>query len=96
MTGTVSTYPVIGRVATTAAAMRAAAMLIESAGIAGLSVTCDDDQISIQVCEDLGDPTNSEPPVVSDAAMNVVGGDPRHGVWACTASVAEATGAPAF
>ena len=56
MTGPVSTYPVTGRVATTAAAMRAAAMLIESAGIAGLSVTCDDDQIAIQVCEDLGDP----------------------------------------
>jgi hypothetical protein len=56
MTGTTSTYPVIGQVATTAAAMRAAATLIESAGIAGLSVTCDSDQISIQVGEHLGDP----------------------------------------
>jgi hypothetical protein len=49
-------YPVTGQIATTAAAMRAAAALIESAGIAGLSVTCNDDQISIQVCEHLGDP----------------------------------------
>jgi hypothetical protein len=56
MTGATSTYPVIGQAATTAAAMRAAATLIESTGIAGLSVTCDDAQVSIQVCEDLGDP----------------------------------------
>jgi hypothetical protein len=47
--------PVLGQVATTAAAMRAAAALIESAGIAGLSVTCDASQISIQVGEHLGD-----------------------------------------
>ena len=56
MTGATSTYPVIGQAATTAAAMRAAATLIESTGIAGLSVTCGDAQVSIQVCEDLGDP----------------------------------------
>lgn len=56
MTATVSTYPVTGQIVTTTAAMRAAAALIESAGIAGLSVTCDDDQIAIQVCEHLGDP----------------------------------------
>ena len=56
MTGTTSMYPVIGQAATTAAAMRAAAALIESAGICGLSVTCDSDQVSIQVGEDLGDP----------------------------------------
>jgi hypothetical protein len=49
--------PVVGQIATTAAAMRAAAALIESTGIAGLSVTCDDSQISIQVCEHLGDAT---------------------------------------
>jgi len=56
MTGATSTYPVIGQAATTAAAMRAAATLIESTGIAGLSVTCDDAQVCIQVGEDLGDP----------------------------------------
>ena len=55
MTTTTSTYPLIGQVATTATAMRAAAALIESTGIAGLSVTCDDDRISVQVCEQLGD-----------------------------------------
>ncbi len=53
---TTSTYPVIGQAATTAAAMRAAAALIESAGICGLSVTCDSDQVSIQVGEHLGNP----------------------------------------
>jgi hypothetical protein len=56
MTGTTSMYPVIGQAATTAAAMRAAATLIESAGICGLSVTCDGDQLSIQVGDHLGDP----------------------------------------
>jgi hypothetical protein len=47
--------PVVGQIATTAAAMRAAAALIESTGIAGLSVTCNDTQICVQVCEHLGD-----------------------------------------
>jgi hypothetical protein len=56
MTGTTSAYPVIGQIATTATAMRAAAVLIESAGIAGLSVTCSEEQVSIQVGEHLGDP----------------------------------------
>ena len=52
----VDAYPVIGQIVTTAAAMRAAATLIESAQIAGLSVTCGDDAISVQVSEHLGDP----------------------------------------
>lgn len=72
MTGTTSTYPVTGQTATTAAAMRAAATLIESAGIAGLSVTCDSDQISIQVGEDLGDPATRAGLVARLAA--VIGG----------------------
>jgi hypothetical protein len=47
--------PVIGQITTTTTAMRAAADLIESTQIAGLSVTCDDEQISVQVGEHLGD-----------------------------------------
>jgi hypothetical protein len=47
--------PVLGQAATTTAAMRAAAALIDSTGITGLSVTCDDSQITIQVGEHLGD-----------------------------------------
>ena len=50
-----SAMPVLGQTATAAAALRAAAALIESTGIAGLSVTCDDSQISIHVGERLGD-----------------------------------------
>lgn len=46
---------VVGQPSTTAAAMRAAAALIESTQIVGLSVTCDDDQITIQVASRLGD-----------------------------------------
>jgi hypothetical protein len=51
----VDVLPVIGQIATTATVMRAAADLIEQAGIAGLSVTCEDEQISVQVGEHLGD-----------------------------------------
>jgi hypothetical protein len=47
--------PAVGQIATTTAAMRAAAALIESTRIAGLSVICDDSQISIQVGGHLGD-----------------------------------------
>jgi hypothetical protein len=47
--------PVIGQITTTTTAMRAAAALIESTQIGGLSVTCDDDAISVQVGEHLGD-----------------------------------------
>ncbi len=51
-----SACPVIGEPAVTAAAMRVAAGLIEESGLAGLSVTCTDDQISVQVCTWAGDP----------------------------------------
>lgn len=50
-----SAYPMLGQTATTAAAMRATAALIESTGIAGLSVTCNDELITIQIGQDLGD-----------------------------------------
>jgi hypothetical protein len=49
-----SSYPVIGQPSTTAAAMRAAADLIERSGVTGLSVTCADDRISIQVTAGAG------------------------------------------
>jgi len=42
-------YPATGQPATTTAAMRAAADLIDRSGIAGLSVTCSGGHISIQV-----------------------------------------------
>lgn len=49
-------YPAIGDCAVTAAAMRAAAAIIEESALAGLSVTCTSDQITVQVCEHAGDP----------------------------------------
>lgn len=49
-------YPALGQPAVTAAAMRAAADLVEASGITGLSVTCGDDQVSIQVTGRAGDP----------------------------------------
>ena len=51
-----SAYPVMGEPAVTAAAMRAAAGLVEQSGLAGLSVICTDDHISVQVCTWAGDP----------------------------------------
>jgi len=51
-----SGYPAIGEPAVTAAAMRAAAGLVEESGLAGLSVTCSGEQISVQVCTWAGDP----------------------------------------
>jgi hypothetical protein len=50
-----SPYPVAGHPPATAAGMRAAADLIERNGITGLSVTCADDRISIQVTAGTGD-----------------------------------------
>lgn len=47
--GTAGLYPALGQVATTTSAMRAAADLIERSGVAGLSVTCYENCISIQV-----------------------------------------------
>jgi hypothetical protein len=51
-----STYPAIADCAVTAAAMRAAASIIEESALAGLSVTCEPGQITVQVCECSGDP----------------------------------------
>jgi hypothetical protein len=53
---TMSAYPAVGEPAVTAAAMRAAAGLVEQSGLAGLSVTCTGEQISVQVCTWAGDP----------------------------------------
>ena len=49
-------YPAIADCAVTAAAMRAAASIIEESALAGLSVTCDSGQITVQVCEWSGSP----------------------------------------
>jgi len=49
-------YPALTDCAVTAAAMRAAASIIEDSALAGLSVTCTGEQITVQVCEQAGDP----------------------------------------
>ena len=51
-----SAYPAIADCSVTAAAMRAAASIIEESALAGLSVTCDSGQITVQVCEQAGGP----------------------------------------
>ncbi len=48
--------PDIADCVVTAAAMRAAASIIEESALAGLSVTCTSGQITVQVCEQAGDP----------------------------------------
>lgn len=54
-TSTAAALPALGQVTTTAAAMRAAADLLEMVGIAGLSVSCTDYDITVQVTEELAD-----------------------------------------
>lgn len=54
-TGSAARYPALGQPATTAGALRAAADLIERSAVTGLSVTCDDGYIHIQVTNDCGD-----------------------------------------
>jgi hypothetical protein len=51
-----SAYPAIADCAVTAAAMRVAASIIEESALAGLSVTCEAGQITVQVCEWSGSP----------------------------------------
>lgn len=51
-----SACPGIADCAVTAAAMRAAASIIEESALAGLSVTCTSEQITVQVSEQSGDP----------------------------------------
>jgi len=51
-----SDCPAIGDCAVTAAAMRAAAAIIEESALPGLSVTCTGTQITIQVSRSAGDP----------------------------------------
>jgi hypothetical protein len=50
-----SAFPACGSLDVVVPAMRAAAGLLERAGVAGLSVTCDDTLISVQVGQNLGD-----------------------------------------
>ena len=51
-----SAYPAIGDCAVTAAAMRAAAAIIEESALPGLSVTCTSREITVQVSGHAGDP----------------------------------------
>jgi hypothetical protein len=51
-----SACPAITDCAVTAAAMRAAASIIEESALAGLSVTCSSGEITVQVSERAGDP----------------------------------------
>ena len=51
-----SAYPAIGDCAVTAAAMRAAAAIIEESALPGLSITCTSREITVQVSGHAGDP----------------------------------------
>ena len=64
-----SAYPAIADCAVTAAAMRAAASIIEESALAGLSVTCEAGQITVQVCEQAGSPAERAAQVALLAAI---------------------------
>lgn len=92
-----SAYPAIGDCAVTAAAMRAAAAIIEESALAGLSVTCDSDRISIQVCEHAGDPAGRAAQV---AVLARIAGtvphqhDSRTSAWTQVTACGQARGIP--
>jgi hypothetical protein len=50
-----SPFACVGQPPVTAAALRAAAELVERSGLTGLSVTCDDDQVDVHVSRFFGD-----------------------------------------
>jgi len=92
-----SAYPVIADCAVTAAAMRAAASIIEESALAGLSVTCDSGQITVQVCEWSGSPAERAAQVGLLAAItgsHAYQHDSRTTAWTQIKACGQARGIP--
>jgi hypothetical protein len=92
-----SAYPAIADCAVTAAAMRAAASIIEESALAGLSVTCDSGQITVQVCEWSGSPAERAAQVALLAAIagtHAYQHDSRTTAWTQIKAYGQARGIP--
>ena len=90
-------YPAIGDCAVTAAAMRAAASIIEESALAGLSVTCEPGQITVQVCERSGSPAERAAQVALLAAItgtHAYQHDSRTTAWTQIKACGQARGIP--
>ena|ERR1700758_2455914 len=90
-------YPAIADCAVTAAAMRAAASIIEESALAGLSVTCDSSQITVQVCEQAGDPAQRAGQVgllAGIAGTHAYQHDSRTTAWTQIKACGQARGIP--
>ena len=90
-------YPAIADCAVTAAAMRAAASIIEESALAGLSVTCDSGQITVQVCEWSGNPAERAAQVGQLAAItgtHAYQHDSRTTAWTQIKACGQARGIP--
>jgi len=92
-----SAYPAITDCAVTAAAMRAAASIIEESALAGLSVTCTSDQIVVQVCEQAGDPAERAAQVAllaQIAGTHACRHDSQAAAWSQVKACGQARGIP--
>lgn len=90
-------YPAIGDCAVTAAAMRAAASVIEESALAGLSVTCEAGQITVQVCEHAGSPAERAAQVgllAGIAGTHAYQHDSRATAWTQIKACGQARGIP--
>lgn len=89
--------PAIGDCAVTAAAMREAASVIEESALAGLSVTCDSGQITVQVCEWSGSPAERAAQVgllAGIAGTHACQHDSRTTAWTQIKACGQARGIP--
>lgn len=92
-----SACPAIADCAVTAAAMRAAASIIEESALAGLSVTCEAGQITVQVCEHAGSPAERAAQVGQLAAIagtHAYRHDSRTTAWTQIKACGHARGIP--
>lgn len=90
-------YLAVTDCAVTAAAMRAAASIIEESALAGLSVTCDSGQITVHVCEWSGSPAERAAQVSLLAAIagtHAYQHDSRTTAWTQIKACGQARGIP--
>ena len=92
-----SAYPAITDCAVTAAAMRAAASIIEESALPGLSVTCTSQEITVQVPERSGEPAERAAQVgrlAQLAGTHAYRDDSRVTAWTQIKAYGQACGIP--
>jgi len=90
-------YPPIADCAVTAAAMRAAAAIIEESALAGLCVTCSSREIAVQVSQDAGDAAERAAQVgllARIAGTHAYRDDSEASAWSAVKACGQARGIP--